>query len=253
MEKFQEYVKQNPIIVIIFIFMEILIIVLIIASAQSLSHNDFQTPNIPVSSFQQELDNMPNGSKEAIQSSIYSAIALNGGTISSIGDSDAKIREGTLINHYFQDINMNYISFIVDIPSIEQSYWVFHEWSSDNNNKKYMINQSTMVSCPVKQQIIYYNFDCEDKYNGRSQNIVAKEFFPEIKKESDDFTEFNAFVDSENSSRIIIDAIHQNPSESTKKSDLEKVKSAVESLGISPDLFEYYFLQPSDITFHNEY
>lgn len=246
--KFQQFIRQNIVTVSIFAVLQIFIIVIVIALVNITSSSKYSPPSIEVSGLSQKLEDVPRNSIDVIQSAVYDAVENNGGTLFGVKKSgDAEIRTGTLINTYFEDINMHYINFVVDVPSIEQSYQVFHEWSDDATNMYFMTNMATMVMCPVESQVIYPNFDCQDEYNHRGQFIVASVF---IKYFS--FSHFNV-SSSVNPPLIAISTGSLDPiGKETGEIYIQEVKDAISSLGISPNLFEYYIMKPSDYTYKIE-
>lgn len=244
--KIQEYNKQNPFLVSTFIILEIIIIALIVFIAQNALANHENIPNTEVSGIQQEIKDLPEDSVKVIQAALYNAIVMNGGAKNSLSNQEVQIRQDSVVNLYFESINMHYVKFIVDIPSIEQSYQVFREWSDDGANKYYLDNRMTLIMCLDKSQAIYPDFECRDKSGDSKsgQRFLASEFLKYF-----DFNEFNAFVSDTDSSLIYVNPINLEPDDNTKKAYIQKTREAVSSLGISPDIFQYYVLTADDLDY----
>ena len=85
----------------------------------------------------------------------------------------AKIREGTFSQTFEKEIN--YVSFIVDIENLHESFSVKYTWSE---NKEIKINEwDTNVLCPKDDQIAYDDFNCTDfwkKTYGTNDPIIFK-------------------------------------------------------------------------------
>lgn len=60
---------------------------------------------------------------------------------------------------------MNYLSAIVDIPNLEQSYWFYNEYSNDKNNQYIEYYKSFRIFYLAEsQEIIYQGFNCKDDF-----------------------------------------------------------------------------------------
>ena len=236
LNRLQQYIHQNPIIVGVFIFAQLIFIILIVFAIRSVNTNTFEISNLSVFDLTKEIEGLPESSIDPIQTVIYDTVTMNGGTLTSIKDSDAKIREGTVRNIYFDKQNIHYVNFIIDIPSIEQSYQVFHEWTNDYSNQYYLINRATMVMCPLKDQAEYLNFDCHDKYNHNGQAFIASQFLPYF-----DLNGFKIFLQYDKAPYTIIVAPKTfGVDDSTKAFYIQQTKEKVASLGFPPDAFNYY-------------
>lgn len=140
---------------------------------------------------------------------------------------------------------MHYVNFIVDIPSLEQSYQIFHEWSDDNSNKYYLVNMATLIMCPTTDQVKYSNFNCKDKFNHHGQNYIVSEFIR--------YYNFNYFTVSIHGdySQVDINPIKLDVSDSEKDSYIQKTKSTIQSLGIYPEIFTYHIVDPAELNYDN--
>ena len=248
LNKFQQYIQQNPIIVGIFIIFQIIFIVLLIFVFKNINTGTFEISNLSVTNLTKDIKDLPSGSAESIQRVLYDTIALNGGTLTSIENSDAQIRDNTLVELYFDKQNMHYVMFVVDIPSLQQSYQIFHEWTDQASNPYYMTNRGTMVMCPLENDIIYSDFKCHDDFNHLGQNIVTSEF---IQYFNPRFNYFSAYLNLDNPSVIIINpSVTYDNDAATKSRCIEEVKATINSLGISPDYYEYYVRTATDVNYH---
>ena len=143
-----------------FAIVQLIVTVLIVAGFQAVLADDRVSVGVGVSGLQQEIVGLPDSSKEKIEFQIYQAVAKNSGT-ENIKDSGVEIRSGSLINTYYDSINVHYASFIADIPGAEQSYRVFHEWSDDAKNEYISPDMPVGVVCLDKSELVYGEFDCD--------------------------------------------------------------------------------------------
>ncbi|MBQ3464716.1 hypothetical protein IJH15_00630 [Candidatus Saccharibacteria bacterium] len=179
-------------------------------------------------------DGLTDAQVGTIQRSFLNVVQRNAFQI-NLGSNDAEVREGSVVRRYFKNQDLNYISAILDIPSLRQSYWLFYEYSKNPKNQFLSPNDSAVILCINNQKdIIYEGFECNNMYNPKTYNaIVAKyiKFF--------DFSDFLASVDETTYDAINIYAVSNDVSDGDKERYKEIVKSAIESLGISPDIFRY--------------
>ncbi|MCL2095045.1 hypothetical protein FWH13_02905 [Candidatus Saccharibacteria bacterium] len=70
--------------------------------------------------------------------------------------TDAEVREGS-----FEQVDevTHTVSFVVDIPSLQQSYNVSYQWSNDGGD---LVQHATMVWCPRPEQLVFPAWDCRD-------------------------------------------------------------------------------------------
>ena len=243
--KIQQYIQQNPIVIGIFCFSQIVLIIILIFIIGNINKSSFEISNTKISNLAQEISQLPNNSIEVIQSELFNAVELNQGTLQSIEKSDATIRKDSLIEKYYEKQDVHYVNFIVDIPSIEQSYQVFHEWIEKKNNPYFLVNRSTMVMCVLEEYNIYENFDCKDSYDKNGQRAIASEFL-----QYEPFDYFSVFTKTEDQYHTIyINPSNFNIDDSTKQSYIQKTKDAITSLGISPEIFEYHILTQDELNY----
>lgn len=250
LSRFQQYIRKNPVLVAVFTVAEIAIIILIIFSFRNVATDNNQVPSTGIVDIYQTISDLPKDSADVIEQSLYSAIKLNGGTLTSLSESDAQIRADSLVNIYFDKVNMHYVNFIVDIPSIEQSYQVFREWSDDPSNPNYLVNRSTMVMCPLEEQKIYPDFNCHDDYDYNGQSIVVSEFIYYLV----DLEHFRVYIQTATAPyTIIIGPTDFNADEVTKSIYIDQTKEYVASLGFPSDAFTYYVADgPQDLDLYLE-
>ncbi len=103
--------------------------------------------------------NLPIERHDLIKQNLFETIAMNFPDSNPTDITDVKIREGSF-NQDFDDQTQIYsTSFIVDIPSIRQSYEITDSYSPTESLADY----ATLVLCLDDNDLIYGPFDCMDR------------------------------------------------------------------------------------------
>lgn len=241
---------------LIFVFIQILFIVVAIVSFLRLSKGDelyedeYRTElSISIINISEKYSNFPEDNIVFLENELYDTIKKN------ISDSDllntnAEIREGTEHEQYFENENLTFYSAIIDIPSLNQSYQFFHEYSDDKYNKNISPNDSYMVLCLDDEKLITYpDFNCQSKYDSSTRDMIVSKYLP-----YHNFEYFSANVETkkDTTTRIAIQPISSDFSSSESRAYTKQVKDFIESLGISSERFTYDVVDPEDFTFYQE-
>ncbi len=165
--------KVNPIILIagIFIVIEFAAIVgVIIGIINRGKENSYiETEKemfygLEITNFRQEIKDIERNGMKDITFAVYDAVWLN------IGENKNKIEssilEGSVEKVYYTDNDLHKLSFLIDVPSIDQVFQVVHFYSDsyDSVPKGYR----TMVFCPKNSD------SCRDRYAGKAEQILKK-------------------------------------------------------------------------------
>ncbi len=163
--------KINPVIVVA-VFVQIVFVIVAVVSIKQILESNQPKLEVNVTGLTQEIPGLPESGKEKIEYYVYQAISDNspGSNISKTG---VNIREGSLINKYYENANIHYVNFIADIPEAEQSYQVAYEWSDDAANKYISPAVSAAVTCLDEAQLVYGNFDCDRKNDNLKQTLIT--------------------------------------------------------------------------------
>ena len=123
--------------------------------------------NRPYGGQQTNINGLTNNSSDAeilntIKYNLYQVIQYNNSSVDPSSVSDVNIRKDSRIDNYNKDTNVHTVFFLIDIPSLSQTYQVNYQWSESNDADfdEWGIN----VSCPTKDQLIYPAFDCQDMF-----------------------------------------------------------------------------------------
>lgn len=113
---------------------------------------------IKIDNFSQMIKSVPTDTKFAIFTSLYSIVKNNTSEDQEIPTSGALIRDGSLTSEYNPDSNITFNTFMVDIPSLQQSFFGQITWSKDEQAD--LGGYPILFSCPNKDQLIYPAFKC---------------------------------------------------------------------------------------------
>lgn len=175
-----------------------------------------------------------------LNESLYNTMLLNSVNMNNIGLDGVFFREGSLKEVNFEKAGFTYSSFIVDIPSMQQSYRIYHEQlDRDDNVREYDIKPAevVMVTCLYSNDdIIYDDYKCMDEYSQDMGSDIVAEYLRYT-----DFDGFYAYIGEDDVDMKTINIV-SSKYEYTDAESAEYVKDVrgfVESLGISADLFDY--------------
>lgn len=107
--------------------------------------------------------NIPSSKIKDIQNMLYDTVSLNVSNPDQI-PSSATIRDDTISYDNNELTNTKYGSFIVDLPSLEQSYFVQFE-VSDTENDPNLSSTNIVVTCPPDYYQIYNFENCIDDFS----------------------------------------------------------------------------------------
>lgn len=239
-----------PPTILITIILQILFIVILIVTIFSIinqENNPLTYNNLPTISIDNPSSlgvNLPESYINKISHNLTYTVELNTDNL-DIPTSKATIRDNTMTLKEFDSANSTLLSFIVDIPSLEQSYQIYYSYPS-NPNKESFLSEDTDTSLPVnpyvlcvteKSQIIYPNFNCHSAFSSDMRYKIINNYINQIS-----FDIFSISIDSTNPHQINLKPFRRVTT-TLNESHIAEVKAAIASLGISPDLFTYHIIQ----------
>ena len=159
-------IKERP-MVAIGVVGGIIIVVLAFVLAGLLRGNPYGK-EIRIDNLSSVYADMPQNQKDRIFNGLYEVVKLNVPEGYEIPDSGAVVRNGTAEQEYDKKTNINTGSFIVDIASIKQSYNVWFEWSSNENNP-YLGGYTVVVTCLPKNLQLYDSWACKSLFGSEPE------------------------------------------------------------------------------------
>ncbi len=121
---------------------------------------------------QSDISLLPTDVQNSIEFSIYDIVAYNTDN-PNINKSGITVRNDSIVKAYREKTNVNYVTLIVDIPDLQQSYRVFYEWSDDKTNEYISPNNNAIAMCLNQKQIVYDSFQCKDMYPTYKETLVS--------------------------------------------------------------------------------
>lgn len=150
----------SPLHLMIGIGVLIIGIIVIIGLIQIFHRNPYG-PETKIDNFSQYYRQTPTDIRDLTFNQLYGIIANNLPEDTKVPTSGAKIRKDTNTNQYDSSSDINYYTFMVDIESIKQSYYVQISWSKNSDNNA-LDGYPILISCPKPNQLIYEEFSCQD-------------------------------------------------------------------------------------------
>lgn len=171
---------RKKIVVLFIIFWVILALVLIIFTIYNNSANKYGD-YVEISNISNYIKYKPQdkNTMDFIKHNLLETIRLNTQNKTQPNSvKDIIVRDNSFQQNYDQTIDIYTVKFIVDIPSLSQSYLVNYQWSNKEDNIH--INENgTMVVCLPPQQLIYKEFNCKDSFSIQKGNVDPMvEFLP---------------------------------------------------------------------------
>ena len=237
----------NPIIMIAALLQIIFVIVAVISIKQILESNQ-PTLEVEVTGLTSEIDGLKESNKRIIEYSVYQAISINSPG-SNIDKTGVDIREGSLINKYYEKANIHYANFIADVPNAKQSYQVAYIWSEDELNRYVSPDAAIAVTCLPQDQLIYGDFDCNHNRDYMKQDMITmilKALSGKPKADSDVILDVESTSSSDYKIKIsyaLCDSmcICKLTTEDGKQQALEEYDEFISGLGYNPNDITHYF------------
>lgn len=188
------------------------------------------------------IDGIPEVIADKAGAALYNAMSVNSDTDRNIWVSGAVVRDGTLLERHFDGSEIgtdgvNIASFIVDIPDIEQSYWVWYSWLDGYNGEEendWMLESA--VACPVGNESLYEDFVCRDWVEDPVRNQIVAEYLKYLYSE-----DFYAYVNPDDleMQEVFIIVSGADSSQESEQKYVTEVKDYIDSIGVSSEIFNY--------------
>ena len=167
MQPNKERKQINP-VVIGAIIVGIVALVLLIITLMNVFRTNPYGDETKIDNLSDSYSNLPQNEKDLIFFQLYNIIADNVSDSEPVPSSGALVRDGSAEYNYNKDTQVYAGNFIVDIPTVEQSYKVQFEWSPVDNNQN-LGGYPVLITCVADDLKIYANDNCKDLF---SKNVV---------------------------------------------------------------------------------
>lgn len=155
----------KPVYIAIVSFIAIIVLISIILSSDLFHKNPFGD-EIKINNFSKIFKGTPTDTRDSIFAGLYNIANTNlqDQSIDLLKVNDAAIRADSSNTEFIEDTQTTRGSFIVDIPSIQQSYHVQFHWSPDPEVIA-TTGYTNIISCLPESELIYPAFSCKDFFN----------------------------------------------------------------------------------------
>lgn len=237
-------------IVAVFIILQIFFIIFLIATIHNITQENEvgrdDKPKTIIENLSAEAEDLPDSYVEDIERSLTETMEQNLGSIDT-ANTTIKIRDGSLKVQKFDNYGFRALSMVVDIPSLQQSYQIFYKYPIDHTestSSAYFNNPRAVLCLDETTEILYPDFKCKAAYPKETRYKIAADYLRYF-----DFNYFSTSVDEDDPTTIRINPAEYSITDEQKESYIQETKDAIESLGISSELFKYKIITPSDLNY----
>lgn len=147
-----------------------IIIVIILVVGGVLIWRNTTNGGMKIKNFSSYFNGVPNSEKVEIEDSLAKTVELNLGENQKLTSKDvAIVRAETVNNEYVEIGNYYYGTFVVDIESLKQSYYIQFEWSKEKNNLD-LSSYNVVITC-VPDYYKIYDTPCVSFYEQQNPEI----------------------------------------------------------------------------------
>lgn len=202
---------------------------------------DRRQPAITIRDLSSELPENPKEYIKLVEQDLAKTVEAHTSSF-NLSEAIAEVRQDTLKVKKFEELNGYYFSAIIDVPVLRQSYQIYSFYPTENSAPNSFPSATMYVLCiDDRSLMIYQEFDCKDEYPQQIRSNILATYLYYF-----NFQQFSVSINSDDHSKIIINPIKMETSEQEQQKYLQQTKRAIDSLGISPESFEYNILTPEE-------
>lgn len=230
-----------------FVAIIIISIIVNVKKPEEIAENDTERqPRLLVEGLENVEPSLPDSSMLDIQKGLLSIAKYNNQNINTI-DAVGIVRPESLRTYQFEEQDLYFVSAVIDIPELGQSYQVFHDYTYKKENPYYNYYFATVAVCNSGiVENIYPDFECKDLHDKIIYGEIVKKYLSYLK-----FDGINVSFADDSLSTIEIFLPIPGQDEATKKTHVKRVKEKIESLGIPGDHFTYKVIDNANLNFEN--
>lgn len=153
--------KRRQFLILIALAIGVILLIAVIVIVVLNTNQPPKANGVGITNYDQKVKNISSTRKVNIEEALFNMIRFNTSDDYDITTiKDTVIRDGSDIQET-EDNNKYSGSFIVDIPSIRQSYNIAYLYSV--NNDGYDSGYPVVVSCLEESKVIYKDFECKER------------------------------------------------------------------------------------------
>lgn len=129
---------------------------------------------IRINNFSHHFQNVPRSNRNELYANLYKIVDEN--TPSKFNVHDATIRDDSVVIKNYENDNISYGEFIVDIPSLSQSYRGQFTWSPDSDKNATLTDHNNIITCLATFDLVYDSFGCRNIVTDNSYYSLAGKY-----------------------------------------------------------------------------
>ncbi|MBO4812572.1 hypothetical protein J5491_00240 [Candidatus Saccharibacteria bacterium] len=243
-------IKISP-LAAIFVVIQIMVIIVVASLLINLNQSEeideqdvARQPKLVVEGLEDAGFSLPESSLQEIEKGLLGIAKYNNQNIDTLV-ATGKVRPESLKTIRFEDQDLYFVSAVIDIPELKQSYQVFHDFTKTDANPYYNAYFATIAVCSSGiVENIYEDFECQDMHDKKIYGEVVKKYLNYLK-----FEGFNVDFIDDSLNTLQIFMANPTADEATRKIAVKRVKEQIESLGIPGDHFTYDVVDISSLNF----
>ena len=233
--------KQPNYLLMAFILAELIYLLIIGSILSNLFISDNITADfaaLPTASITNLPSFISRTESDSIRRSLYQLMLQNTDSKQlSNQNTSAIINTDTETSYHLSNKEFTFFSAIIDVPNLSQSYKLFYGYPDDSSNS---FQQFFEILCVYSS-----NSSCISS-SDITEIDIAHSYLPYVN--FDNFTIF--FRQNEPETININPMLPLDSNKNLETAYINQVKTAVQSLGLSPDSFNYHVLTTADYTYN---
>lgn len=237
----QDNIKSFRQLMSVFIIIHLFLLLILIFLTRTLLQDDYvksndydRQPFITIDGLTDITPKLPVSSIDAIQRKLLDSIQNNIDDINTASTTAAVRANSVRIHPHLSESGLNYLSVIIDIPELRQSYKLFYEYDSESADWKPNPHELFLITCLNQaDQILYSDFSCYDSHGPKIYNGVIAKYIRQLF--SDDFSLYISNTD--------ISSLYIRPFKTVQfpqnQDYVTQAESIIESMGVPSSIFTY--------------
>ena len=199
-----------------------IIIIVVMSNQKSSEYKD--KDNFEISNLSKYTSGKPSDKEtlDYIKHALYETVNKNSEeNIPSGSIKDVLIRDGSFSQELESHRNIHKVTFIVDIASLRQSYFISYQWANSSNSGP-LDEWGTVVTCLEEKDIIYKDFNKCTDMTKEMINASPDENISKNLPYSSDFFSVNYYMEGEETIISVQIMLNNNSERTAKAFDMYK-------------------------------
>ena len=226
---------------LIFIIIHLFILFILIFLARMLFQNDYIKSNdydrqqfITIDRLTDITPKLPTNSIDTIQRKLFDSVQNNIDDINTTSTTATVRPDSVTIHPHLSESGLNYLSAIIDIPDLRQSYKLFYEYDSESADWTPSPHELFLITCLNQaDEILYSDFSCYDSHGPKIYNGVIAKYIRQLFSE-----DFSLYI-----SNTDISSLYIRPFKTVQfpqnQDYVTQAESIIESMGVPSSIFTY--------------